>query len=82
MKEEPLTGVYYFRHAVGLYPIITFSDHALKVEILNNTEKSYLVKFLDDHPNGKRKGATAWVAQRKIKLNIQRETINFYGRND
>lgn len=67
-------GTYHYKHLVTAYPVKTFADYQLRVEVLAERRAaktgrlSYLVKFLGWHADGRKQGATSWVRAGKVKL--------------
>lgn len=67
-------GTYHYKHLVTAYPVKTFADYQLRVEVLaerraaKSGRLSYLVKFLGWHADGRKQGATTWVRAAKVKL--------------
>lgn len=46
-----------------------YERHLMKVEILEETDTRYRVKFLNFHADGKRgPGATTWVQKKSVKI--------------
>ena len=67
-------GTYHYKYLVTAYPVRTFADYQLRVEVLaerraaKSGRLSYLVKFLGWHADGRKQGATSWVRAGKVKL--------------
>lgn len=45
-----------------------YTKHRLHVEVLGETAKSYLVKYLSFHHNGTAPGYKTWVRKRKVLI--------------
>lgn len=73
-------GTYHYKHMVTAYPVKTFADYQLRVEVLaerraaKSGRLSYLVKFLGWHADGRKQGATSWVRAGKVKLDEVKPT--------
>ena len=47
---------------------LTYTRHFLAVEILEETVKSYRVRYLSYHQNGNGPGYVTWVQRRHVKV--------------
>lgn len=63
-----MKGTYFYTHAAKVYPTVELASYSLRVEVIDQTAKSYKIKYLEFHANGARPGTTAWVQKRKVKL--------------
>ena len=61
-------GTYTYTKTVQMYPTPQYAPQEMRVEVIGETDKSYNVKYLEFHANGRRPGSTAWVQKRKVKI--------------
>ena len=63
MKE----GIYTYKVPLGQYPAQTFNIINMKVFILDESPKSYLIKFREFHADGRPPGTTSRVMRKSVK---------------
>lgn len=51
-----------------------YTSHRIKVEIIGESDKSYLVKYLEPGTFGQHVGTTKWVRKRNITDVVEPET--------
>jgi len=69
-----ITGTYHYSLLVGYWPNKVYEPHAAEVEILGESPKSYLVRFLKRHPDDTTTMSTRWVRKRKVELHGNSDT--------
>lgn len=73
-----MQGVYGYKQLTSYYPTRVFSFFTLRVEILEQTDTRFKVKFLQSHADGRKPGTVASVKRKSVKIDkvVQTELFN------
>jgi len=62
------TGVYYYRHAYEVYPVLRLQSMTMRVNVISEKGNRYYVMYMGLHANGSPPGSCHWVRKSNVRV--------------